>query len=371
MIWESNRKTSPTTISVADLVNSPSLLPFFLCCCLPFAGCAERNGEAVESDPEIVSAAGQTMGTYYAVTIANPPAGLGDDWVEQVDAELRRVNDQMSTFLKSSEISRFNDSESTDWFSVSPETAMVVAKALEVSAATDGAFDVTVGPLVDAWNFGTTKRTAAPPSDEQIEALRAVVGYENLQARLDPPALRKQIAELRVDLSAIAKGHGVDRVLELLESQGCEHVFVDVGGEDRAIGRRGNRPWRVAIEEPDEGKREYRMAIELKDQAIATSGDYRNFFEYEGQRFSHTIDPRSGRPVTHGVASVSVMAEDCMTADAWATAITVLGAEAGMEIAHSEGFEVRIVERGSQGRFRVTQSKNFPENIFSRAGAEQ
>lgn len=352
-------------------MNAPPVLPFLLLWFLPLVGCMEPTADIVETDAEIVRAAGQTMGTYYAVTIANPPDSLDDDWVEQIDAELRRVNDQMSTFLKSSEISRFNDSESTEWFSVSPETATVVAKAQEVAGATDGAFDVTVGPLVDAWSFGTTKRSAQPPTDEQIEALRAVIGYENLQARLDPPALRKRVPGLRVDLSAIAKGHGVDRVLEMLVRLGCENVFVDIGGEDRAIGRRGNRPWRVAIEEPNDTKREYQLAIELKDQAVATSGDYRNFFEYQGRRFSHTIDPRTGRPVTHGVASVSVIAEDCMTADAWATAITVLGAEAGMEIAHQVGLAVRIVEREAEHRFRVTQSDTFPENIFPRAGAEQ
>lgn len=367
----SNRKTSPTTTSVADRLNSSLLLPLVLAGCATLAGCAPPAAEVSGNEPEILSTSGQTMGTYYAVTIANPPESLDRDWAQQVDAELRRVNDQMSTYLKSSEISRFNASESTDWFAVSPETAMVVAASLEISESTDGAFDVTVGPLVDAWNFGPTERTAAPPSDDQIEALQETVGYQNLAARVDPPAIRKRIPRLRVDLSAIAKGHGVDRVLVLLERLGCEHVFVDIGGEGRAIGRRGNRPWRVAIEEPNEAEREYRLAIELRDQAIATSGDYRNFFEYQGKRFSHTIDPRTGRPITHGVASVSVIAADCMTADAWATALTVMGAQAGMEIAQSRGLAVRIVQRDAAGGFRVTQSESFPENIFSRAGAEQ
>lgn len=311
------------------------------------------------------------MGTYYSVTIANPPPELAEDWRERIDGELRRVNDQMSTYLKSSEISRFNDSSSLDWFAVSEETAMVVATAQEISAATDGAFDVTVGPLVDAWSFGPTKKTARPPSEAEIEALRKVVGYKHLEVRREPPALRKKIPELRVDLSAIAKGHGVDRILALLVDLGCEHVFVDIGGEDRAIGHRGDRAWRVAIEDPNDEQREYHVAIELTDRAIATSGDYRNFFEFEGKRYSHTIDPRSGRPIDHGVASVSVIANDCMTADAWATALTVVGSEQGLELARRFNLAVRIVERQADGEFRISQSGTFPGSIFPLPEANQ
>lgn len=346
------------------------LIAIVLLTLLVSVGCEQVAIEKIASEksPEILQVTGQTMGTYYAVTIANPPSGFPEDWPDSVDAELRRVNDQMSTYLKSSELSRFNASESTDWFEVSPETAMVVAAAQAISEASDGAFDVTVGPLVNIWNFGPTKRTKTPPTEQEIADAQALVGYKNLDVRLEPPALKKSIPGLHVDLSAIAKGHGVDRIVNLLADMGCENVFVDIGGEDRAIGRRGDRAWRVAIEDPNDEERVYRLAYELNDSAIATSGDYRNFFEFEGQRYSHTIDPRTGRPVTNQVASVSVFADDCMTADGLATAITVLGAESGIKIVDQLGFAVRVVTRDDDGVFTATTSKAFPKEIESKIG---
>lgn len=323
-----------------------------------------------QQEPSILKADGQTMGTYYAVTIADPPEGFPEDWAIMVDSELRKVNDQMSTYIKTSEVSRFNQSESTDWFEVSPETAMVINAAQEISRTTDGAFDITVGPLVNIWNFGPTKRTKEPPSAELVAETQASIGYGNLDVRLDPPAIKKSLPNLQVDLSAIAKGHGVDRIVELLKSHGVQNAFVDIGGEDRAMGRRGDRSWRVAIEDPNDQERIYHLAFELNNKAIATSGDYRNFFEYKGERYSHTIDPRTGRPVTNHVASVSVFATDCMTADGWATAITVLGPEEGVKIANQQGLAVRIVSRNEDGTFSVVDSASFPEAIETNLGGE-
>lgn len=347
----------------------PQLSPLVLVFFAMLVGCEPLpDRPPAVSPPILVRTTGETMGTYYSVTIAEPPAGLPEDWSEVVDAELRSVNDQMSTYLESSELSRFNRSKSTDWFSVSPDTARVVSAAREISMITDGAFDVTVGPLVNIWNFGPTKRTKNPPTEEQIETAIRVIGHDKLDVRLEPPALKKSNPDLRVDLSAIAKGHGVDRIVSLLAGMGCENIYVDIGGEDRAIGRRGDRAWRVAIEDPDDDERVYRLAFELNDAAIATSGDYRNFFEYEGERYSHTIDPRTGRPVINQVASVSVFAKDCMTADGWATAITVLGAERGIELANKLDFSVRVVTRTDDGVFTATTSQSFPEEIKSQVG---
>lgn len=335
-----------------------------LCAAMGCEPARQLGGE----EPTVLKASGQTMGTYYSVTIADPPEGFPEDWDVLVDAELREVNDQMSTYLKSSELSRFNQSDSTEWFEVSPETALVVEAAQRISEFSGGAFDVTVGPLVNIWNFGPTKRTKQPPSVEAVEKTLEAIGYQHLNVRLDPPALQKKIPGLQVDLSAIAKGHGVDRIVELLEDLGCENAFVDIGGEDRAVGRRGDRAWRVAIEDPNEEQRVYRLAFELVDSAIATSGDYRNFFEFEGKRYSHTIDPRTGQPVTNQVASVSVFADDCMTADGWATAITVLGSKRGLEIANKLDLAVRIVERNDDGTFTSVSSQSFPQAIPIDAG---
>ncbi len=345
---------------------------------LAVLGCGSREGEnsssrsdqdaqrSVESaaEPEIVRMEGATMGTSFAVTLVDPPEDLAEDWRTQVDSVLRTVNDQMSTYIEDSELSRFNRHETADWFPVSRDLAYVVQSALEISEKTSGAFDVTVGPLVNAWNFGPGKRTRKPPTDEEIALLQESVGYELLEVRMEPPALRKAKPGVYVDLSAIAKGYGVDKLVELMASLGCKHVFVDIGGEDRVLGRRGNRPWRVAVEDPVEGVRQFQYAIELNDEAIATSGDYRNFFVYEGKRYSHTIDPSTGYPVDHHVALVSVLHQSCMEADGWATAMNVLGDERGVSLAEELGLATRFVIRNPDDSTHAIATRNFPPNIF-------
>ncbi|TWU24123.1 Thiamine biosynthesis lipoprotein ApbE precursor [Novipirellula galeiformis] len=302
---------------------------------------------------EIREFRGQTMGTTYMVKVYDPPK-LADGIDIEIDAELRSVNDQMSTYLKSSEISRFNASESTDWFDVSAETALVVDAALRISKATNGAFDVTVGPLVNAWSFGPDAKTNTVPSDETIATLRESVGYEKLAVRIEPPALKKSTSSLKVDLSSIAKGHGVDRVIALLERHGAKNVFVEIGGEVRVTGKKGDQPWKVGIQDPrieQSGTNETPLAAAhpIENQAMATSGDYRIFFEVDGKRYSHTLDPRSGRPIDHDLASVSVIAPTCMEADGWATAINVLGAEQGAKIAAAEGLDILLIRhRGNE-----------------------
>jgi len=287
---------------------------------------------------------GETMGTTYLVKIYGVD-GIDRDLALDIDAELRQINDQMSTYLKSSELSRFNASDSTDWFDVSPETAMVVQASLRVARATDGAFDVTVGPLVELWNFGPGKTRRRVPTGAEIAETRQLVGYENLDSRLEPAGLKKSVPGLRVDLSAIAKGHGVDRVVALLNSKGAENVFVEIGGEIRTTGRKGAEPWMVGIQKPDAATNVIQVAHALSGGSIATSGDYRNFFSHDGKRYSHTIDASTGRPVDHQTASVTVIADDCMQADAWATAINVLGADEGLTVARENGLSVLVISR--------------------------
>jgi thiamine biosynthesis lipoprotein len=291
------------------------------------------------------------MGTTYMVKVHSPPEQA--DWESEtataIERELRSVNDQMSTYLKSSELSLFNASDSTDWFDVSADTAGVVAAALELSEKTDGAFDVTVGPLVDRWSFGAGERKNDLPSEAELTELMQGIGYQHLQSRLDPPALKKDIAELRVDLSSIAKGHGVDRLVELLAGRGAENVFVEVGGEVRVAGDKSGQSWKVGIQKPDAGGQELLVAHKIRDAAMATSGDYRNFFEVDEQRYSHTIDPRTGRPVTNGLASVSVITDSCMLADGWATALNVVGYEDAMRLARENDLSVFIVQRFNDG----------------------
>lgn len=304
-----------------------------------------------QTGPPILEARGQTMGTSYMVKIFDPPADLASDWRVQIDAELRRVNDQMSTYLESSELSRFNRSESTDWITVSPETARVVAKSLEIFELSDGVFDVTIAPLVNAWSFGPGKRNQAPPDDATITSSLQTVGAGGISVRNDPPAIRKSDPQLSIDLSAIAKGHGVDRVVDVVNRLGADNVFVEIGGEVRVTGDKAGKSWTVGIQMPDVAGEVVAVAYPIADKSIATSGDYRNFFEHAGIRYSHTIDPRTGRPIDHNLASVSVIADDCMTADAWATALNVLGTDQGFELAEKFGLDALLISRDTDGGF--------------------
>jgi thiamine biosynthesis lipoprotein len=294
---------------------------------------------------------GPTMGTRYTIRVANPPVDLDLAAMEQaVEGTLATVNQQMSTYLPDSELSRFNRHAGDDWFAVSAETALVVAAGLDVSQATDGAFDVTVGPLVNLWGFGPSGRTIAAPSTEAIAECRDRVGYDRLESRADPPALRKRRADLYVDLSAIAKGFAVDQIARLLERHAVRSYMVEIGGEVRTRGRKPDGSWwRIGIERPDADIRQIQCVVELDDRALATSGDYRNFFEQDGSRFSHEIDPRTGLAVDHALVSVSVLAADCMTADAWATALLVLGPEAALPTARREGLEALCIFRTPDG----------------------
>ena len=274
---------------------------------------------------------GQTMGTSYHIHLAALSEGTSTAALQRrIDAALETVNEQMSTYRPESEISRFNASESTDWFPVSPATALVVAEAQRISAESDGAFDVTVMPLVNLWSFGPEARPHEIPTDAAIAKRKSYVGFRHLQARQEPSALRKEIPELQVDLSAIAKGYGVDVVAELLEEAGIGGYMVEIGGEVRTKGHKADgSPWRIGVEKPVTDRRAVQRILKLETDAVATSGDYRNFFQEDGVRYSHTIDPRTGRPIGHSLVAVSVLADSCMTADARATTVMVLGPAEG------------------------------------------
>jgi FAD:protein FMN transferase len=305
---------------------------------------------------------GSTMGTTYTIRYL-PETGctLKEELHQRIDEELRRVNQQMSTYIKDSEVTRFNESTSTDWFPVSRETAEIVNLSLELSEASEGAFDVTVGPLVNLWGFGPHKKRDSIPSEEELRTARARVGYKQLYARLDPPAIKKTNAELQIDLSAIAKGHGSDRVGALIQSNGISNYFVEIGGEIIVSGKRADgNPWRIGIEAPLDFQRSIHTTLDLSDAAIATSGDYRNFFEVDGKRFSHTIDPNTGRPVLHQLASSSVIANNCALADGIATCMMALGEERGLELAESKSWAVLLLVR-KDGRFPARCSTRFLE----------
>ncbi len=285
---------------------------------------------------EVRDFSGPTMGTRYTVRIVDvsrakaEPLDL-DDIQEKVDERLDDITRMMSTYDPDSELSRFNLSRSTDWFEVSKETAKVVAFALEFAKKTEGAFDPTIGPLVNLWGFGP-KKSRKVPTDDAVAAALLKVGYQQLEVRNEPPALRKTNPKLYVDLSAIAKGFAADDISELLLRAGLDQTMVEIGGEVRT---RGTRPdstaWRIGVEKPDFRGSGLQTILELQEGALASSGDYRNFFMRDGIRYSHTLDPKTGRPVLHQLATVSVRARTCLEADALATALLVMGEDRGYD----------------------------------------
>ena len=293
-----------------------------------------------------IELSGHTQGTTYSIHAfcTSMPGDLSAD----VERLLQQVDRQMSTYDPNSTLSKFNASASEQWQSVPATLVRVVAAAQQLARMSGGAFDVTVGPLVNAWGFGPGGVRGTIPSQDGIAAARANIGYAFLAVRLDPPALRKTRA-VYVDLSAIAQGYTVDALGELLDGRGCPSYLIDVGGEVR-VGRRkpDARRWRIGVETPagDDGAQ---MTLRLEDASVSTSGDYRDYFEVAGRRYSHTMDPRTGEPIAHDLASVTVVASSTMWADGYATLLNVLGPREGLEFAQTHGLAARFVERTPRG----------------------
>ena len=302
---------------------------------------------------------GDTMGTHYRVTIVAPQypdlalrAGI-QQRLDEVDAT-------MSTWRADSELSRFNAQTGTDWVPVSPALYTVLQTAAAVSEITEGAFDVTVGPIVNLWGFGPDRRPSTPPSDAALAAARARVGQHLLHFAAAPPRIRKDRGDVYVDLSAIAKGYAVDRVADWLASTGHRDFLVEVGGEIQSRGRRADRaPWQVGVAWPEAGTAEIARVLALRDTALATSGDYRQYFEFEGRRYSHEIDPATGRPIAHALASVTVLDAACMRADALATGLLVLGPARGPALAHRLGISALFLIHRDSG-FEAITTGTFP-----------
>jgi len=310
---------------------------------------------------------GDTMGTSFSVKVVDPPAQLHrDTLLALVNAELAGLVQHMSTYEPDSELSRFNLSRETDWIAASSELIEVLEEARQVSELTSGAFDVTVGPLVDLWGFGPEYTGDRIPTDAEIDTLLARVGYDNIEVRSDPPAIRKRNPGVHVDLSAIAKGYAVDRLALLLESHGISSYLVEIGGELRGHGQNQHGElWRIGIETPSAGERSVHAVIGIDNTGVATSGDYRNYFMHDGQRYSHTLDPRTGRPVVHALASVTVISPDTMRADAMATALMVLGPDAGYALADRTGLAACFIVRTADG-FVDHQTAAFDRHLAGR-----
>ncbi len=300
------------------------------------------------------------MGTTWTVQL---PETLPDRDLEDIRlrivAILDGVNRLMSTYLEDSQVSRFNRVDVTQWFPVHTDVMVVLREAQRVNQITTGAFDITVQPLMDLWGFGRHKRTTEPPSEQTLRKVRESVGFDKLQLRGEPPAIRKTIPELTIDLSAIAKGYAVDKVADFLESLGALHYLVEIGGEIRAKGRNAqNQPWRIGVERPTPGVREAHRVFAVGETGVATSGDYRNFIDLGERRYAHIIDPATGYPVPLSESAVTVIHPQTMTADALATALMVMGPQQGLRFADEHGLAVLFVSR-DKGAYRERASAAF------------
>lgn len=327
----------------------PRTTPIFVGLLLSIMVCLMPISCGASANERLTWFTGKTMGTDYSVKITDLSSPIDPKTLELGIARLlESVNGLISTYRNDSDLSGFNRNPSTEWVEVPAELVTVLEEAHRVSELSGGAFDVTVGPLVKLWGFGSGNEEPQVPPTSQIQTVRKKVGYRLVHTRRSPPALKKDRPELSIDPSAIGEGYGVDRLAGFLESLGIHNFLVDIGGEHRVKGHSpSDTPWRIGIERPGESR--LQRVIELESGAVATSGDYRNYFEQDGQRYPHLIDPRTGRPITHRLVSVTVIAQTAMRADALATALMVLGPEQGFLLAEREQLAALLIVKSPEG----------------------
>ncbi|NBF06308.1 FAD:protein FMN transferase [Pseudomonas sp. Fl5BN2] len=294
---------------------------------------------------------GPTMGSRYTALFYAAPGFATQDLAERLAQAVERVEQQMSSWNPESDLSRLNAAPPHRWMTVPRELMNVISTALRISEQSGGAFELAVGDLVQGWGFGPGTRTLGPPAlAEQGRKRRAPAGYALV---LEPrrQRLRKR-AKVQLDLNGIAKGFGVDELARALDASGIHDYLVGIDGEMRAKGSKpAGQPWTVALEKPLRGVREVMGVMEISNAAIATSGDYRQWVEIAGQSYAHTLDPATGMPLDNRLAAVSVVASSCMLADAWATALLVLGEIEGPRLAQERGMDALFVIRdGTQWR---------------------
>ena len=320
---------------------------------------------------------GSTMGTTYTVIIPDLQTSHKEALKIRVDLTLAQINSALSTYQRDSSIAKFNASKSTDWMVVPAELVTVADAANQIAVDSDGAFDPTIAPLVNRWGFGPESVLLGPvlpesvlpeplspvsssaelssavssspalPDANEISTLLRQSGYRHLQTDLASSSIRKTQADLQLDLTAIAKGFAVDQLAQAVAEYGYINYLVEIGGELRVSGTNANgEPWQIGIEHPGDGDGIGGLA--LSSGGVATSGDYRNAFQFNGVRYSHIIDPRTGYPVTHTLASVTVVAKTAMLADAWATALMVLGPAEGLQVAERHDLASYFILRDGQ-----------------------
>lgn len=334
---------------------------------LALAGCSDQDPEL---DPP-VRLEGEIFGTFYQVTIAEPLTRSEAESLEEgFAAELDSVDAVMSIYREDSELMDLNRTPPGEWLTLSSELFETLAVGQTVARYSDGAFDTTVGGLVNLWSFGSEKRPQEIPTAAELSTRLDQVGYDKIE--LDDAETRaRRSSDVFIDLGGVAKGHATDRVAAYLDAQNIKHYLVNLGGDLLAKGYRDaqEEAWRIGIEVPDGSAQAAHHTLPLHDMSVATSGDYRNYFEVDGERYSHVIDPRSGYPVKHALGSVTVLHPSNAWADAWATAMMVLGPDVGMQLADEHDLKVQmLISEGDGWATRVSPS--FAEYIGAERMAE-
>lgn len=290
------------------------------------------------------------MGTSFTIKVSVLPENISIDQLKsKIDNKLKILDSQFSTYKSDSELSKINNNQTFDWINVSEPLFTVLKAANTISEFSDGAFDITIGPLVNMWGFGPDPSVISEPDPLEITEKLKQIGFRNLVFD-DQFRIKKKIPSLYIDLSAIAKGYAVDQIAELLDQENVNHYMVEIGGELQLKGMNiNNEPWKIAIEKPEVNQRKIQKVLSITDIAMATSGDYRNYFEVDGVRYSHTIDPRTGYPITHKLASVTILSETTMEADALATSMMVLGSDEGFQIAEKNNILALFIIKTEAG----------------------
>lgn len=328
--------------------------------CVLLSGCdSATTPESPKSAATVLD--GKTMGTFWRVSVINVDEAKAQELRQKVQAQLDADDRLLSTWKNDSALMRFNHSPSTTPWPVSEAMADIVTLSLRIGAKTHGAMDITVGPLVNLWGFGPDKQPVKTPDAQQIAAAKARSGLQHLTVinQADKQFLQKDIPDLFVDLSTVGEGYAADHLARLMEQEGISRYLVSVGGAlvSRGMNAEG-QPWRVAIQKPTDRENAVQAIVDINGHGISTSGSYRNYYELDGKRISHVIDPQTGRPIDHKLVSVTVIAPTALEADGWDTGLMVLGPKRAQDVVREQGLAVYMIVKEGEG-FKTWMSPQF------------
>ncbi|HBQ8789872.1 TPA: FAD:protein FMN transferase ApbE [Klebsiella quasipneumoniae] len=328
--------------------------------CVLFSGCDSATTPATPASTATVLD-GKTMGTFWRVSVIGVDEAKAQALRAKVQAQLDADDRLLSTWKNDSALMRFNHAADTRPWPVSEAMADIVTLSLRIGAKTHGAMDITVGPLVNLWGFGPDKQPVATPDAQAIAAAKARTGLQHLQVinQSGRQFLQKDIPDLFVDLSTVGEGYAADHLARLMEQEGISRYLVSVGGALVSRGMNGEgKPWRVAIQKPTDQENAVQAIVDINGHGISTSGSYRNYYELDGKRISHVIDPQTGQPITHKLVSVTVIAPTALEADGWDTGLMVLGQEKAQQVVREQGLAVYMIVKEGEG-FKTWMSPQF------------